>query len=88
MFANGALGREARGAGWYIDFERLTNHAAPDDAMKFQLEYRQASSQNAVQSVIAKYADLLAGSNRSPLIAMGFTPDGQISITSVGQTLS
>jgi hypothetical protein len=62
--------------------------AALDDAMTFQQEYRQASSQNAVQSVIAKYADLLAGSNRSSLIAMGFTPDGQISIAAAGQTLS
>ncbi len=58
--------------------------AALDDAMKFQQEYRQASNQKAIEAVIARYADLLAGSNQSPMINMGFTSDGQVRIAAAG----
>ena len=62
--------------------------AALDDAMKFQQEYRQASNQKAIEAVVARYADLLAGSNQSPLISMGFTSDGQLRIAAAGQPLA
>lgn len=61
--------------------------AALDDAMKFQQEYRQASNQKAIEAVVARYADLLAGSNQAPLISMGFTSDGQLRIAAAGQPL-
>ena len=62
--------------------------AALDDAVKFQEEYRRASSPQALQAVLSKYADLLSGNSLPAQSVVSFTPEGRISVAAVGTRIS
>lgn len=66
----------------------LSSHLVEmEKAIPFQEAYRAAGSQAELQAVIAKYADLLSGSAHPALIALHFSADGVMSLSSDGETL-
>lgn len=61
--------------------------AALDEAAPFQQAYRQASNQQALEVVLAKYSALLSDGPRASPTSATFTPEGRLSIRASGSAI-
>lgn len=67
----------------------LTSHMVEmNKSISFQREYAAATSQAQIEAVVAKYHYLFSANRHYDSIALNFTPDGILSITHDGKSLS